>query len=97
VLKSLDCIPVGISVDSRPCKRAWAESLSITRTPLLCDFWPQGVVAQKYGLFREENGFSERANVIVDKNQTVIFVKVYPVHSIPDIQEVIGFLGQQSK
>jgi len=97
VLKSLDCIPVGISVDSRPCKRAWAESLSIMRTPLLCDFWPQGVVAQKYGLFREENGFSERANVIVDKNQTVQFVKVYPVHSVPDIREVIGFIQQQSK
>jgi len=97
VLESLDCTPVGISVDSRPCKRAWAESLSIAHTRLLCDFWPHGVVAQKYGLFREENGFSERANVIVDKNQTVIFVKVYPVHSIPDIREVIGFLGQQSK
>ena len=55
------CIPVGISVDSRPCKRAWAESISIRHTRLLCDFWPQGVVAQKYGLFREENGFSERA------------------------------------
>jgi peroxiredoxin len=92
VLTSLGCIPVGISVDSRPCKRAWAESLSIKHTPLLCDFWPHGVVAQKYGLFREENGFSERANVIVDKNQIVVFVKVYPIHSIPDIQEVIAFI-----
>ena len=97
VLESLGCIPVGISVDSRPCKRVWAESLSITHTRFLCDFWPQGGVAQKYGLFREENGFSKRANVIVDKNQTVVFVKVYPVHSVPDIREVIGFIGQQSK
>ena len=97
VLESLGCTPVGISVDSRPCKRAWAESLSITHTRLLCDFWPQGGVAQKYGLFREENGFSERANVIVDKNQTVVFVKVYPVHSIPDMREVIGFIEQQSR
>jgi peroxiredoxin len=96
VLESLGCIPVGISVDSRPCKRAWAENLSITHTRLLCDFWPQGGVAQKYGLFREENGFSERANVIVDKNQTVVFVKVYPVHSVPDIREVIGFIEQHN-
>jgi len=42
VLEALGCMPVGISVDSRPCKRAWAESLSITHTRLLCDFWPQG-------------------------------------------------------
>jgi peroxiredoxin len=97
VLESLGCMAVGISVDSKPCKRAWAESLSIRHTRLLCDFWPQGGVAQKYGLFREENGFSERANVIVDKNRTVVFVKVYPVHSVPDIREVIGFIGQQPK
>jgi hypothetical protein len=43
------------------------ESLSIRHTPLLCDFWPHGVVAQKYELFREENSFSERANVIINK------------------------------
>ena len=94
VLASLSCVPVGISVDSRPCKRAWAESLTILHTPLLCDFWPHGALAQKYGLFRDENGFSERANVLVDEDQKVVFVKVYPVHSVPDIREVIGFLQQ---
>ena len=97
VLASLKCVPVGISVDSRPCKRAWAESLKIVHTPLLCDFWPHGALAQKYGLFRDENGFSERANVVVDEDQKVVFVKVYPVHSVPDIKEVIGFLAQMKK
>lgn len=94
VLSSLNCVPVGISVDSVPCKRAWAENLKITHTPLLCDFWPHGAIAQKYGLFRGENGFAERANVIVDGNRKVVFVKVYPLHSVPDIKEVIGFLQQ---
>jgi peroxiredoxin len=92
LLADLDCVPVGISVDSRPCKKAWAESLSIQQTPLLCDFWPHGTVAQRYGLFREENGFSERANVIIDKTRIVVFVKVYPVHTVPDIQDVIAVL-----
>jgi alkyl hydroperoxide reductase subunit AhpC len=49
----------------------------------------------KYGLFRDENGFSERANVIVDEKQKVVFVKIYPVHSVPDIQEIIVFLGKK--
>ena len=89
---SLNTVAVGISVDSIPCKKAWAENLSISKTQLLCDFWPHGTVAQQYGLFRSANGFSERANVIVDENQKVVFVKVYPVHSVPDIQEVIAFL-----
>jgi peroxiredoxin len=92
VLASLNCVPVGISVDSVPCKRAWASSLGITHTPLLCDFWPQGEVARKYGIFRDQNGFSERANVIVNEKQKVVFIKIYPVHSVPDIDEIIGVL-----
>jgi peroxiredoxin len=92
VLLAANCVPVGISVDSVPCKKAWAENLAIQKTPLLCDFWPHGTVAQKYGLFRDENGFSERANVIVDDKQKVIFVKIYPVHSVPDIKEILAFL-----
>ncbi|MDD1665741.1 MAG: redoxin domain-containing protein [Methanomicrobiales archaeon] len=91
-LESLNTVAVGISVDSVPCKKAWAESLKITNTRLLSDFWPHGRVAQMYGLFRDANGFAERANVIVDEKQTAVFVKVYPIHSIPDIGEVIGVL-----
>ncbi|HZK30703.1 MAG TPA: redoxin domain-containing protein [Methanoregula sp.] len=92
VLSALSTSAVGISVDAVPCKKAWAESLGITHTPLLCDFWPHGAVAHQYGLFREANGFSERANVIIDENQNIVFVKVYPVHTVPDIGEVISFI-----
>lgn len=94
--EQLDCIPVGISVDSKPCKREWAKSLGIRTTRLLCDFWPHGAAAQKYGIFRDENGFSERANIIVDENQRVVFVKVYPVHSVPDIVEILQFLEKRT-
>ena len=91
-LESLGTLAVGISVDSVPCKKAWALSLGIKDTRLLCDFWPHGKVARMYGIFRDSNGFSERANIIVDEHQKIIFVKVYPVHSIPDISEIISFL-----
>ena len=57
ILASLDTIAVGISVDSRPCKLEWAKTLGITHTPLLCEFWPHGKVAQQYGIFRDDNGF----------------------------------------
>jgi peroxiredoxin len=86
---SINTVPVGISVDSVPCKKAWADNLKITRTPLLSDFWPHGNVAREYGIFRETNGFSERANILIDTTMNVAFVKVYPVHSVPDMQEVI--------
>ena len=83
VFSGLSTIAVGISVDSVPCKKAWADTLGVAHT------LPHGGVAQQYGLFREVNGFSERANVIIDEKQNVVFVKVYPVHSVPDIGEVI--------
>jgi len=94
VILENNCVPVGISVDSVPCKTAWAQSLGIQETPLLCDFWPHGAVAMKYGIFRDANGFFERANIIVDEKQRVAFVKVYPVHSVPDIGKIIAFLKQ---
>ncbi|HTY53382.1 MAG TPA: redoxin domain-containing protein [Methanomicrobiales archaeon] len=96
-LAATGTVAVGISVDSVPCKKAWAANLGIKETRILADFWPHGKVAQLYGLFRDANGFAERANVIVDEKQAVRFVKVYPIHSVPDIGEVIGVLKGMKK
>jgi peroxiredoxin len=86
-------IALGVSVDSVPSKKAWAErDLHITRTSLLSDFWPHGGVARSLGLFRDKDGFSERANVILDARGTVSFVKVYEISTLPDIEEVINNL-----
>jgi len=92
IFESLNTVPVGISVDSVPTKKAWAEQLEIKKVRLLSDFWPHGGVARLYGLFREKDGFSERANVIVDENGKVIFSKVYELGELPDIQEIIELL-----
>jgi peroxiredoxin len=62
--EKLNTIALGISVDTVPSKKAWAKELGIRNTKLLSDFWPHGKVAQLYGLFREKDGFSERANII---------------------------------
>jgi peroxiredoxin len=89
---SLNAVAVGVSVDTVPSKRAWAKSLGIKNTRLLSDFWPHGKVAEAYGLFRNDYGTSKRANVIVDENQKVAFVKVYPSGQLPDIKEIIDAL-----
>ncbi len=88
----LNTLVVGVSVDSVPCKNAWAKELGISKMRLLCDFWPHGEVAKKFGIFREEDGFSERANIILDENHTVVFVKVYPIKQLPDLNEIWEFL-----
>lgn len=92
VFDRLNTVALGLSVDTVPSKHAWAKELGIKETRLLSDFWPHGEVAKLYGIFRAENGISERANIIVDEEQNVIFVKVYDIPQLPDIDEIINFL-----
>lgn len=91
-LDELNTIPLGIGVDSSPSNKAWAESMSIEKAKILSDFWPHGEVARLFGVFRENDGFSERANIIVDENRRVVFTKVYPTSERPNIEEIIRFL-----
>jgi len=90
--EDLNTIAFGVSVDTVPSKHAWAKELGIKNTRLLSDFWPHGNVAQKLGLFREQEGFSERANIIIDEEQKVVFLKIYEIPQLPDIEEIIDFL-----
>jgi len=92
LFESLNTVPVGISIDSVPTKKAWGANLGITKVILLSDFWPHGGVAKLYGLFREKDGFSERANVILDESGKVVFSKVYKIEQLPDIQEIVEIL-----
>ena len=91
-LDQLGCVPLGLSVDSVPTKQAWGESLGIERLRMLSDFWPHGGLARELGLFREEGGTSQRANVLIDEDGKVVWVKVYEISQLPDISEVIDQL-----
>jgi len=84
----IDAVAVGLSVDSVPAKKLWADKIGIEDIRLLSDFWPHGGVGKKYGLFDAEKGFSKRANIIVDEDGKIIFKKVYPMGEVPDIEEI---------
>ena len=92
--KKLNTIAVGINIDSIPSKNAWAKALNIKKTRLLSDFWPHGKVAQMYGVFREKDGFSERANIIINENQEIDFVKLYEIPELPEIKEILTYLEE---
>lgn len=93
----LNTVALGLSIDSVPSKNAWAKSLGVKDTRLLSDFWPHGEVASRLGIFREKDGFSERANIILDENHKVAFVKIYDIPQLPDIKEIIDFLKSMKK
>jgi alkyl hydroperoxide reductase subunit AhpC len=88
---SLDTQVLGISVDSVPTKTAWAESMGLKSVLLLSDFWPHGEVAQRYGMLREE-GFAERAVLLVDKEGVIRYVRVYALDEVPDLMELFEVL-----
>ena len=92
VFAGLNTMAVGLSVDSVPSKHAWAKSIGLKKTPLLSDFWPHGQVAHALGLFREEDGFSERANVLIDEHGRVAFIKIYPIPERPALEEILAVL-----
>jgi peroxiredoxin len=94
--EKLNSIALGLSVDAVPSKKAWAKELAIENTRLLSDFWPHGEVAKLYDILREKDGFSERANIIVDENLKVIFAQTYPISQLPDIEEITKFLAGKS-
>jgi peroxiredoxin len=89
---TLGVVALGLSVDTVPSKRAWAALLKIRSTRLLSDFWPHGKVAKSLGLFRQVQGFSERANIVLDETGKVTFIKVYPIKQLPDLGEILAFL-----
>jgi peroxiredoxin len=89
---SANTVAVGLSVDSIPSKKAWADSMGMKHTSLLADFWPHGGVAKQFGIFREKGGTSERANIIVDEKGKIVFFKTYPISQLPDIKEIVDFL-----
>jgi peroxiredoxin len=92
IFKKLNTIAVGINVDSIPSKNAWAKSLNIKNISLLSDFWPHGEVARLYDIFREKEGFSERANILIDENQNIRFIRIYEISQLPDINEIIDII-----
>jgi len=90
--QSLNVLPIGISVDPVPSKKAWAESLGLKKLRIISDFWPHGEVAKAFGIFREKDGFSERANILIDEEGKIVWFKVYPIRQLPDLGEILSFL-----
>jgi peroxiredoxin len=90
--RELNTVALGVSVDASPSKKAWAESMNLKDTLLLSDFWPHGGLAQAMGIFKQDAGVSERANVILDPKGVVRWIKVYPIGEVPNIDEVIRIL-----
>jgi len=84
---------LGLSVDSVPCLKAWADSLGGITYPLLSDFFPHGKVAKMFGVLRPE-GYSERAIFVMDKQGIIRYVDVHDIDTQPDNDELFRVLTE---
>ncbi len=89
--EGLDTQVLGLSVDSSPAHRAWAEMLGGIDYPMLADFYPHGEVARNYGILRPE-GISERATFVIDKEGKVRSIEVHDIGTLPDHQKMLEIL-----
>ena len=89
--QNYDAEVVGISVDSVHSLRAFAKSLGGISYHFLADFWPHGGVITEYGVLRPQ-GFSERANFIVDKNGIISYIDVHKFDEQPDNEDLLAEL-----
>lgn len=92
----LNTVALGLSVDPAASKKVWGQVLSIEKTSLPSDFWPHGKVAQQYGIFLEDMGISGRANILIDEQGTVQWVRQYEIGQLPDIEEVFKALEEMA-
>lgn len=83
---------LAVSVDSIYSHGAWAAVRGI-RFPLLSDFNPRGEVARRYGVWREEDGFSERAVYLIDREGIIRWTFIAPeLRMLPDFDELVTAL-----
>ncbi len=88
---------IAISVDSIYSHGAWAAVRGIT-FPLLSDFHPKGEVARRYHVWRETDGFTERAVYVIDRKGVIRYCTISPeLHHIPSIYDLFDQLQSLEK
>jgi peroxiredoxin len=87
---------LGISVDGVWCHDAFAKDRHL-HFPLMADFEPKGAVARAYAAYREEEGTSERALFVIDKNGVITWSYRSPVAVNPGADGILRALEELAK
>ena len=87
---------LGISVDGVWCHEAFAKDRHL-HFPLLADFEPKGAVAQKYGVYRNADGITERALFVIDKEWNHCVELRFPVAVNPGADGILQALDDLPK
>jgi peroxiredoxin len=89
--RRFDAELLGVSVDGAWCHLAFAHDRKL-HFPLLADFEPKGRVAQSYGVYRPQDGTSERALFVIDGEGIIRWSYVSPVGVNPGADGILRAL-----
>jgi peroxiredoxin len=89
--EDLNASLIGISVDGVWCHLAFGKDRSFHFT-LLADFEPKGAVAKQYGVYREQDGITERALFVIDGDGIIRYSFVSPVGVNPGAAGILKTL-----
>jgi len=87
---------LGISVDGAWCHSAYREHRNL-HFPLLADFHPKGDVARRYGVYRDQEGVTERALFVVDRDGRISWSYVSPIAVNPGANGILTALEDLEK
>jgi peroxiredoxin len=84
---------LGISVDGVWSHAAFTRDRKL-HFPLLADFEPKGEVARLYGVYRQQDGCSERALFVIDADGVIHWSYLSPVEVNPGAAGIISALEE---
>jgi len=84
---------LGISVDGVWCHTAFSRDRKL-HFPLLADFEPKGAVARLYGVYRADEGTSERALFVIDPEGVIRWSYVSPIGVNPGAEGILAALEE---
>jgi peroxiredoxin (alkyl hydroperoxide reductase subunit C) len=87
---------LGITVDNLPTLFAWTNQMGKLWFPVLSDFWPHGLVADRYGVLRSD-GTAERALIIIDKKGIIRYIDVHDINKRPRLETLVRELEKLEK
>lgn len=82
---------LGISVDGVWSHLAFSKDRNL-HFPLLSDFEPKGAVAKRYGVYRQQDGTTERALFVLDSNGIIRWSYVSPIGVNPGAEGILKAL-----
>jgi peroxiredoxin (alkyl hydroperoxide reductase subunit C) len=83
-----DAVLLGITVDNIPTLYSWTNQMGKLWFDVLSDFWPHGVVAEKFGVLRSD-GVAERALFVIDKKGIIRYIDVHNINQRPPLEVLV--------